>query len=627
MPGIVGIVDFNECVSIDKTIRRMLNVLNYTSSIVEEVCVTSNAAFAVDSLKVYSHNKSVIEDNNTILAFWGHLWDKEGLAKRTGVGLDIVGDISIVQLLLSLYKNEGLASFYKLNGRFVIALWDKKEKTLKLICDRYGFCKLFYWVSQNRILFASEYKAITWHQHFQKRIDEEALADFMTLGYSLGDKTFFENIKLLPHGSVLIFQDNAKLSIQRYWDYSFRNGDSPLREVDEYIDRYYEVLKNVVRRQVEGKKVVGLPLSGGLDSRALAGMLNKLNFKGEVRTFSYGNRNCFDVAYGKRIAKKLGYRHTYIPIDTTYLKDHSKSFVWLTEGTVDCLNSHMILPHSLINKEKPDALMTGFLGDTVGGESISGIQPYKENLNEDNLLIRIFNDQINIMSEDEIASYYKSNIYKRIKGRTFETYKSNYLHAPSDNRYYKSIYAELLGRQRRYTSFNIYAFEELTEVLAPYADYEFVDFALQIPDVLAFTRFVQREMIIKYLPKVASVPHNETKLPLNASRIRKGLQWRWESLIRNPLIRATIGRRYARMNDNYMNSDTAIREGSREFVVKHIKENPFLSEYFNMDKLHQLLDEHMSGKRNEHGKITALLTLSLWHKLFVEGEGYIEKNI
>ena len=79
------------------------------------------------------------------------------------------------------------------------------------------------------------------------------------------------------------------------------------------------------------------------------------------------------------------------------------------------------------------------------------------------------------------------------------------------------------------------------------------------------------------------------------------------------------------MNDNYLNTSEAIRTGSRDFVIKHIRDNPFLDEYFNMDRVHQMLDDHMSGRADEYGKITALLTLSLWHKLFVEGKGF--KNV
>lgn len=618
MPSLVGIVNCNQAPAIGDILRRMATFLDNPS----EIRAMGNAAFAVPRSATNHPNNWLAENESAILVFWGQLWDKEGIAKRAGMGSAPAEGVPTALLLLNLHRNEGLSGLCRLNGRFVIALWDKNEKTLYLISDRHGFCKLFYWATASCILFASEYKAIIRHEDFPARVDEEAIADFMALGYCLGNKTFFEDIKLLPHGSVLTFK-NGRLYIERYWNYSFRNGNSPLKEVDEYIDMYYNFLKKAVERQIEGKSVIGLPLSGGLDSRALAGMLEKLGFSGDVRTFSYGNPECFDVVSGKRIAKKLDYAHEYIPIESTYLKDQAEGFIWLTEGTVNCLNAHMMLPHGLIRKNGILAVITGFLGDTVGGEPIIGVKPFKEEVaDEGDFVRRVFNRQAEIMTEDEAPLYFRNDVYRTIKGKTFATYKADYMHLQDDNRYFRSIYAELIGRQRRYTSFNLYAFERCSEVLAPFTDNDFVDFALQIPDVLAFTRYVEKEMIIRYLPKVASVPWNKTRLPLNASRVRKGLHWRWERLNRNPIIRATIGKKYAKMNDNYLNTDEAIRTGSRDFVMKHIKDNTFLAEYFNMDRIHQMLDAHMGGKVNEYGKITALLTLSLWHKLFIEGKGF-----
>ena len=80
----------------------------------------------------------------------------------------------------------------------------------------------------------------------------------------------------------------------------------------------------------------------------------------------------------------------------------------------------MMLPHSFINNENPDALITGFLGDTVGGEPIVGIQPYKENFNEDDFLTNIFNRQIDIMADHQISDYCKRNVYNRIKEKQEE---------------------------------------------------------------------------------------------------------------------------------------------------------------------------------------------------------------
>lgn len=253
MSGIVGIVNFNQDAPISNIIGQMINILNHTLPRIKEVSITNNAAFAVLKLKSDCLHNSVVEDKDTVLAFWGYLWNKKDFAKKIKPMPDLE-NIPVGQLLLNLFKKEGLSSFYTLNGRFVIAIWNKQEKTLKLISDRHGFCKLFYWTSPKQFLFASEYKAIIWHEDFKKEIDEEALADFMALGYCLGNKTFFKNVKLLPHGSVLVFQQ-GKLFTERYWEYSFKNADTPLKEIDEYIHTYYELLTKAVKKQVEKKKL------------------------------------------------------------------------------------------------------------------------------------------------------------------------------------------------------------------------------------------------------------------------------------------------------------------------------------------------------------------------------------
>lgn len=617
MPGITGLIDIRlERNASKQAIAAMAKALDHTSPCVTRTIALDGAAFAAVTPGDYSTKEFIAEDSVNVLVFWGCLWDTIDLEKRAGTKGE-----PLPALLLRLLKNEGLEGLYRLNGRFSIALWEKGTRTLRLVSDRYGFSKLFYWASGERVLFASEYKSIILHEAFRKTYDEEAIADFMAMGYSMGDRTFFRDIKIMPHGSVLTFDARGGISTESYWDYSFIDGASPLREVDEFIDEYYRIFRRVISRQVRDKKSVGLPLSGGLDSRSIAGMLEAGGFKGDVAAFSYGNKKCLDVIYGKSIADKLNYSHTYIEINGEYLKDSAERFVWLTEGTVSCLNSHMMLPHALIKEKKSEAILTGFLGDTVGGMPIVGEKPYKEELEDASFLRAIFDRQIDIMSEDDMALYFRDSVHKRIKGATFETYRSLYQKAPSENRYYKSIYAELIGRQKMYTSFNIYSFEPVREVLSPFADNEFVDFALKIPDVLAFTRYVQIEMIKRHLPKVASVPWNKTGLPLNASYIAKGIGWRLKKLSRNPLIRIIAGESLKR-NDNYLNTDMAIRTGSKDFVISHISRNPFLAEFFNMDKVHRLLDDHMNGAADEYGKLTALLTLALWHKLFVEGKGF-----
>jgi asparagine synthetase B (glutamine-hydrolysing) len=329
------------------------------------------------------------------------------------------------------------------------------------------------------------------------------------------------------------------------------------------VDQFAELLAKATERQIDSNKNIGLPLSGGFDSRALAGMLDRLDFKGEVKAFSYGNQYAYDVAYGGNIAKNVGYDHSFIPIESTYLRDHAERFVWLLEGTVNCLNAHMLLTYPFIRENSLDSIMTGFFGDIICGSAAwiysVGI---RGGTDDEDIFRRQYDVHADIMKDKDMAVYMKDSIYQEVKGKTFDTLRSRYFQCPSRNRYFRSRYFSTLERQRQYTSFNLHIFDFIAEVSSPFLDVEFVEFAYHIPPPLAIYQNVYRKMIVKHLPKVASVPHNDTKLPLNASRIRKGLQWRWESLIRNPLIRATIGRRYAKMNDNYLNTHEAIKTKS-----------------------------------------------------------------
>ena len=74
------------------------------------------------------------------------------------------------------------------------------------------------------------------------------------------------------------------------------------------------------------------------------------------------------------------------------------------------------------------------------------------------------------------------------------------------------------------------------------------------------------------------------------------------------------------MNDNYLNTEEAIRTGSRNFVEKHLRNNEFLAEFFRTEKIDELLDNHLSRKAHEPNKITALLTLSLWARMFLDNQ-------
>jgi asparagine synthase (glutamine-hydrolysing) len=626
MPGIAGLIIFKQTpdkADVKRDVDRMSDILCHTSPCFsEKICFESGAIAAVRP-DAYSCHGLVSENETASVAFWGYLWNDDELQIKSGLHFGSLREIPIGELLLAIYRKQGMEGFYSLNGRFAISLWQKKEKKLHLMTDRYGFAHLYYSVNAAKIFFASEYKAFIWHQDVSRNVDEEGLADFMTLGYCAADRTLLQDVKLVSPGSVITFEADKAAAPRRYWDYSFHSEDDPLGTEEDYIEQFYEKLRTAVKRQTDSAKTMAIPLSGGLDSRTLAGMVEALGFPGRIETFSYGNPLALDVVYGKKIANILGFNHSYMPIESTYLRDHAEQFVWLMDGSVNCLNAHMLLTHPYIRSHDIGTVVSGFFGDIICG-SVAWIDPMaiRGRTDDEEIFRHHYALHANIMNDAEMENYARKDFYERTKGSTFGTLRTRYFACPSKSRYYRLRYFGTHERQRRYTSFNLYVFDPVAEVVAPFLDNDFVEFAYHMPPTLSIYQNIYLKMIVKHLPKVASVPYNKTRLPLNASKTREGLQWRWEKLAKNAVVRATIGKKYTKLNDNYLNSGNAIRSGSRDFVVSHIKNNPFIAEYFSLNHVHQMLDNHLAGKRNEYGKITALLTLSLWHNLFIEPRGY-----
>lgn len=544
----------------------------------------------------------VFEDNALSLRFKGEIYNT-------------CGDKESVSFLTNTYKTQGPRALCGLNGHYLIAVNDRVRDKFYLINDRYGFKRCYYRLAGGNLIFSPDYKDVCSDSGVRGRVDKQSLADFLYLGFVLDERTLHQDVKLLPAASILSYKNN-QLSIEKYWDYSFSGQDYSCINEEEYLEEFTRRIWNSLERRLAGKSEVIIPLSGGLDSRTIAGMMSGHGYEGRVKTFSYGNRSCYDVVYGEKIAKALGYNHTFLPINTDYLAKYAEKFVALTDGTIDCLNSHMMLFHDICPSNKSFNVLSGFLGDVLTGANFN----YRWlNSDEDQIILKTFEIPDNHL--ESLKYYLNKDIYERTIENTIPSIKRHFNRIEHDDLFYKAHYLTLSQRQRRYVAFNIFCYESLGNVLSPFTDNDVIDFALQMPREYLMEQSLYRKMFVKYLPEVASVPWSRSGLPLNASRIRQGLHWRWQRLQKNPLVKAIIGKNYSRMNDSYLNISEAIRAGSKDFVVSHIISNPFIAEYFNIDRVHQMLDNHMSKTSNEYRKITALLTLSVWHKLFIEGRG------
>lgn len=177
------------------------------------------------------------------------------------------------ECLVHLYEDEGDRGIEQLNGMFAFAIWDEPRRRLLLARDRLGVKPLYYHLSDGRLVFASELKAVLAVPGVRREVDPTALIDYLTYGFIPSPKTIFKHVHKLAPGHLLVFQ-NGGARIRPYWD--LRHHDWDQRPSDDMAAEVWRQLKRATRPRLIADVPVGAFLSGGLDSSAVVAVMSQL---------------------------------------------------------------------------------------------------------------------------------------------------------------------------------------------------------------------------------------------------------------------------------------------------------------------------------------------------------------
>jgi asparagine synthase (glutamine-hydrolysing) len=189
------------------------------------------------------------------------------------------------EVLVHLYEELGMDMLSELNGMFAFAIWDARRRELYLARDAYGIKPLFYTRQGDRLLFASEIKALLEDPDVPRRVNLQALHDFLTYDYIPGAQTAFEGIHELPPAHLLKIDAEGRITIRRYRELSYVVDDSISEE--QAARQSLEIMERAVERQLVADVPVGVMLSGGLDSSTLVALMSRRTSE-PVHTYSVG---------------------------------------------------------------------------------------------------------------------------------------------------------------------------------------------------------------------------------------------------------------------------------------------------------------------------------------------------
>ena len=254
--------------------------------------MSENAALGFRRLSIIDPDGSVQpmsnEDGDKVLVFNGEIYNFQELRLqllKAGHRFSTQGDSEV---LLHGYEEWGEKLPDHLRGMFAFAIWDEKAQTLFAARDPFGIKPFYYTVAEGNFIFASEIKGILPHPSYRKRLNPEALEQYLSFQYSVLEKTFFQGIRQLLPGHYLTYKKgDTSLSPKRYFSPELmpEASDGGKKTADEWTDQLDKVISDSVKAHMIADVEVGTFLSGGVDSSLIAS-----EFTGS-KTFTVGFGN------------------------------------------------------------------------------------------------------------------------------------------------------------------------------------------------------------------------------------------------------------------------------------------------------------------------------------------------
>lgn len=274
------------------TIARMLATLVHRGPDGEGVFTAPGIALGTRRLAIVdlAHGDQPLanEDGRVVVVCNGEIYDAPETRARLAAAGHVLRTRSDVEVIPHLYEEHGLDFLRHLRGMFALALWDAARRRLVLATDRFAMKPLCFREDARGLAFASEAKAILAATGESARVDPAALRDTLELGFARAPRTLFAGIRRLPAAHRLVHEAGT-MRIERWWDVPFRpcGETGPRRRDDDWIAALRDKLAETVRLHVRGDVEVGVLLSGGLDSSAVAALMCGLA-DAPVRSYSAG---------------------------------------------------------------------------------------------------------------------------------------------------------------------------------------------------------------------------------------------------------------------------------------------------------------------------------------------------
>jgi asparagine synthase (glutamine-hydrolysing) len=540
--------------------------------------------------------------------FHGILHNASALRAEVGWPPDS-GPIS--DLIVELYRQHDIGFVTRLEGAFSLALIDEARRRVVLAADTIGSHPIYWRADASGLGFGSDLSAVLRLFPTATRLNLRAVADYLTTGVVLGDKTLADGVTLLDPGTVLVYgMDDGRIRLQRY----VRLEDFFTQQWTDrraYLEAVQAAFKQAVGRALSGTVPIGLSLSGGLDSRAILSAANRR--APTLQTYTLGVAGCADQIIAEQLARIAGTQHRYFELDHSYLRDflpNMAEMVSLTDG--------MYLSHSL--SEIP---AIRFLRRTDIGVLVRG---HGGELAKAHLAWPLHTDThvYELKSTQELIPYisYRNNLVYMTGELPLSRILTPEAHARAGEGVTESFASALSGTTlspaeccsylylrelvRRFTIPSLELFRSEVEVRLPFLDASFLKVLLAAPPKWRDSTEIHQTLMRSGIPKVMKVRNANTGASADAGPLAEFVLDKWSSALKRLNVR---GYRH------YHNFDDWMQKGLLDSVeAELLSPSARVQTFVDKRTIHDLIERSRSGGAYRSYILEVLLILELWQR-------------
>jgi asparagine synthase (glutamine-hydrolysing) len=522
------------------------------------------------------------------------------------------------------FREEGPKAIAGLNGSFSLVIFDREKESVHVVTDRFATRAIYYWHQGGEFAFSSEPKAILKYPSYRKKLSLVAATKFFRYGRLclFGDTTWFEGISGIFPGSILTYHD-GECRVEKYWDLDYRPDLTSTAE--EFGERLASSFRKAVKaRTSEPGLRYSVALSGGLDSRSVLGACEG---KENVTAYTFAAKGTREASIASKVARACGVRHSVCYIDPDRTAAYAEDAVWLSDGQEVVGITFLLDADERLNGSF-DVSIDGFALDlSLGGSFLRGSIMDAKGIPE---LASILDGRFAVFSDAQMKSAFTPAFLAGLGGEARRQFLEAVRNSAGATIPDKADYFALRTRVRNFTIMGHVLSRSYFEDTIPTVDNDFMAVVTSVPPSLRYHYRAYREFLRKLDPRLAAIqyersgmsPNRDYRLWMVGVAIDRAFKV-WDDAV----YRLTRGRISRFQTNAYLDLSGTLRKSPswRSLVRRTLVARASLMYSYgivNRDYVVGLVDDHMTGRRDNREKILYLITFELiLRRFFPDGTG------